>query len=269
MWRKTRNCPDRRRMFLQSPLCWWHIPMHRNTTRTTTDEKELSDESRRMGLKMNIAKTEVMVVDNIPINVNKVLVEKWPRLRVLGTTLHPQGKEPGQRDTTKNHGRMGSICQTPGYLQKQHCHLPEETGEGNSCVLLAITYGAETWTLTKQAQNKLAAAQIKMERCMLNIKDQYLGQGENNIHRFNQHCKKNEMVLGRAYQPPQRRPMDLTCHHLQAIRQENTTREASQAVERRPAQILERHDLPEDSTKREIRRRHAEAFAQTRDTTAA
>ena len=39
----------------------------------------------------------------------------------------------------------------------------------NSCVLPAMTYGAETWTLTKQVQNKLAAAQIKMERSMLNI----------------------------------------------------------------------------------------------------
>ena len=32
-----------------------------------------------------------------------------------------------------------------------------------------MTYGAETWTLTKQAQNKLAASQTKMERIMLNI----------------------------------------------------------------------------------------------------
>ena len=49
-------------------------------------------------------------------------------LRVLGTTLQPQGKEPGQKDTTKNHGRLGGIRQTPGYLQKQPFHLPEETG---------------------------------------------------------------------------------------------------------------------------------------------
>ena len=34
---------------------------------------------------------------------------------------------------------------------------------------------------------------------------------------YNQHCTKNEMVLGRAYQPPQRRPMDLACHHLETI----------------------------------------------------
>ena len=37
--------------------------------------QELSDESRRMGLNMNIAKTKVMAVDNTPINVNNVLIE--------------------------------------------------------------------------------------------------------------------------------------------------------------------------------------------------
>ena len=38
--------------------------------------QELSDESRRMGLKMNIAKTMVMAVDSTPINVNNALLEK-------------------------------------------------------------------------------------------------------------------------------------------------------------------------------------------------
>ena len=37
--------------------------------------QELSDESRRMGLKMHIANTRVMVVDNTPINVNNVLID--------------------------------------------------------------------------------------------------------------------------------------------------------------------------------------------------
>ncbi len=37
--------------------------------------QEVSDESRRIGLKMNIAKTKVMVVDNTPITVNNVLIE--------------------------------------------------------------------------------------------------------------------------------------------------------------------------------------------------
>ena len=73
--------------------------------------QELSDGSRRMGLKMNIAKTKVMVVDNTPINVNNVLIENVEGYTcILGTTLQPQGKEPGQRDTTKNHGRLDGIC---------------------------------------------------------------------------------------------------------------------------------------------------------------
>ena len=33
--------------------------------------------------------------------------------------MRPQGKEPGQRDTAKNRGRLGGIRQTLGYLQKR------------------------------------------------------------------------------------------------------------------------------------------------------
>ena len=36
----------------------------------------------------------------------------------------------------------------------------------NSCILPAITYGAETWAPNTQAKNKLAATQTKMERSM-------------------------------------------------------------------------------------------------------
>ena len=46
--------------------------------------QELSDGSRRMGLKMNIAKTKVMVVDNTPINVNNVLIENLEGYVYLG-----------------------------------------------------------------------------------------------------------------------------------------------------------------------------------------
>ena len=72
--------------------------------------QELSDESRQMGLKMNITKTKVMVVDNTPINVNNVLIENV-RLRVLGTTLQ----------------WISKTWQAGTYLQKQPCHLPEKT----------------------------------------------------------------------------------------------------------------------------------------------
>ena len=46
--------------------------------------QELSDERRRMGLKKNIAKTKVMVVDSTPINVNNVLIENVQYYVYLG-----------------------------------------------------------------------------------------------------------------------------------------------------------------------------------------
>ena len=65
---------------------------------------------------------------------------------------------------------------------------------------------------------------------------------------------ENEVVLGRTHRPPQRRPVDLACLHVETIRQEHTTRETSEAVERRSGQILEWNPW----------RRHADAFAQPR-----
>ena len=51
------------------------------------------------------------------------------------------------------------------------------------------------------------------------------------------------MKLGRAGEPPQRRPMYLACHNLETIRQELATRETSQPVEKQPGQVLKGHYL--------------------------
>ena len=61
----------------------------------------------------------------------------------------------------KNHGRLGGIRQNLAICLKRQVY--------NSCVLPAMPYGVAIWTLTKQAQNTLSAAQTKIERSMLNI----------------------------------------------------------------------------------------------------
>ena len=213
--------------------------------------QELSDESRRMGLKMNIATTKVMVIDNTPINVNNVLIENVQGYVYLGE--HYSIKEKNQDKDIQRRIMAGSTAYAKHRdVFKGNFAICLKRQVYNSSVLPAMKYGEATCTLTKQGHNKLAAAQTKMERIMLNItyKDRKTNIGVRErttvIHPvYNQHCEKNEMVLDRAYNPPQRRSMDLACHHLEAIRQEKTTREASQAVERRPGQILERHDMAE------------------------
>ena len=83
-----------------------------------------------MGLKMNIAKTKVMVVDNTPINVNNVLIENVQGYVYLGQ--HYSLKEKNQDKEIQRRIMAGWAAnakrQTPGHLEKQPCRLPEETG---------------------------------------------------------------------------------------------------------------------------------------------
>ena len=99
--------------------------------------QELSDESRQTCHKTNI-KYKGDCCEQNPNQRGQCDDRKCLRLRIFGTTTQPQGKEPGQNDTTKNHGRLGGTRQTLGCLQKLHCHLPEETGVQLMC---AASYG--------------------------------------------------------------------------------------------------------------------------------
>ena len=56
--------------------------------------QELSDESRQMCLKMNIAKTQVMVIYNTSFNVYSVLIEK-----VEGCVYMAQHNTPSRKRT--------------------------------------------------------------------------------------------------------------------------------------------------------------------------
>ena len=114
-------------------------------------------------------------------------------------------------------GKLGG--QTMISLQKQPRRLSEETGVQ---LLYAASY--DIWCRyldTDQAStDQNCAAQTKMERCVLNITYKDIetniwpGRGQQS-YRHDQQCEeKSEVVLGRAHPPPQRRPMNLTCHHL-------------------------------------------------------
>ena len=101
-------------------------------TETPQELQPMLQESRRMGLKMNIAKSKVMVVDNTPINLNYVLIEMLKASYTLGQ--HYSLKKITRTNRyKKNHGKLGGIHQTSGYLQKQPRHLPEETGVQLMC----------------------------------------------------------------------------------------------------------------------------------------
>ena len=130
--------------------------------------QELFDESRRMGLKMNITKTKVMVVDNTPINVYNVMIENVQGYVYLGQ--YYSLKENNQDNEIQRRIMAGWAAYAKHRdIFKSNLAICLKRHVYNACVLPAMTYGAETWTLTIQAHNTLAAAQTKMERSMLNI----------------------------------------------------------------------------------------------------
>ena len=113
--------------------------------------KEPSDESRRMGLlRMIIAKTKVMVVDNTPINVNNVLIENVQGYRYLGQ--HYSLKEKNQDKEIQRRIMAGWAAYAKHRdIFENNIVICLKKQVYNSCVLPAMTYGAETWILTKQA----------------------------------------------------------------------------------------------------------------------
>ena len=126
--------------------------------------QELYDERRLMGLKMNIAKTKVMVVDNTTIYVNNVLIENVQGYVYLGQ--HYSLKEKNQDKEIQRRIMEGwapyaklrdifksnlAIC-----LKRQVC---------NPCVLPYMTYGAEIRGQDNKEKHKLDSKQISNSPC--------------------------------------------------------------------------------------------------------
>ena len=113
-----------------------------------------------MGLKMNIAKTKLMVVDNAPINVNNALIENVPGYVYLGQYYSIKGKNQDKEIQRRIMAGWAAYAKHWDIF-KSNIAICLKRQVYNSCVVPAMTYGSETWTLTKQAQNKLAAAQTQ------------------------------------------------------------------------------------------------------------
>ena len=188
-------------------------------------------------------------------NIVHLLIEMLKATCTFGNTRaysQPQGKEPWQDNEIQRRTVTGSAENGKHQnIFKSNLVICLKRQMYNFSVLPAMTYDAETWTLTKQAQNKRVAAETKMERSMLNMRSKnrmtnIWVRERTKVIEIMSNVRKIKGSLAENINPPQRRPMDLACHHLETMRQENTTRENSQAVERRPGQILERHDLADD-----------------------
>lgn len=128
---------------------------------------ELDRESRKVGLVMNTEKTKAMTNGKQePIRINNNLIDYVDEYVYLGQIISPLDL------TTKE------IDRRIGNAWKQYWGLKEimknsETSITikrklfDTCILPVLTYGCQTWALTKNHNKKLETCQNSMERSMI------------------------------------------------------------------------------------------------------
>jgi len=131
---------------------------------------QLNDESRKIGLKMNMSKTKVMTnIDGAsPIKIEDGEIEIVDSYKYLGHDM----KLGLDNQTTEIKRRIGLGWAAFGklrYIFKSRMNNSLKRKVFNMCVLPVLTYGAETLTITKASANKLRVAQRAMERAMLGV----------------------------------------------------------------------------------------------------
>ena len=141
-----------------------------NATELQEMMQELENRSKEIGLRMNLNKTKVMYNDfafREKIITSNVEVEQVNSYIYLGQEISMDGSIMNEinrriRIAWSTFGKNSLILRSklPICLKRKVF---------NQCVLPALTYGAETWTLTRRSMQRLQTTQRSMERCMLGI----------------------------------------------------------------------------------------------------
>ena len=143
------------------------------TTSVRQMEKQLNminEESKKISLKIHRGKTKYMMNFNSKkkIIVDETEIEKVNEYKYLGQTIAMEDTTPNEvkariRSSWSTFGRYKCIFtnkELPMCLKRKAF---------NTCIIPAMIYGCQTWTLTKSTVDKLRKCQRAMERKMLGI----------------------------------------------------------------------------------------------------
>ena len=143
------------------------------TPRCDQLQKMLSDinkESKKVGLKMNKAKTKILLNSKAsvePITIDNEQLEKVNEYIYLGQLITPgNGNEPEIRRRMKIGWKAFAK-----YKDILNSKIPMclKRKVYDSCILPSMTYGCETWKINTRTEKILRIAQRAMERSMLKI----------------------------------------------------------------------------------------------------
>ena len=131
----------------------------------------VNEESLKIGLKIHKGKTKFMTnidtTDNIQIN--RTEIEKVTKYKYLGQRIAMENSTK-QEVSIRIKAGWSVFGKYREIFLDMHLPMSLKRKFFNQCVLPAMTYGCQTWSLTKALVKKLETSQPAMERRMLNVK---------------------------------------------------------------------------------------------------
>jgi hypothetical protein len=131
---------------------------------------KVNEETQQVGLKMNIGKCAVMFNEfcsKRPVEIEGETIKEVDKFVYLGQEINAKGDFNGEISrriqlswAAFNKFRNLFISRLPLCLKKKLF---------NQCILPVMTYGCQTWVLTKAQLRRLQVTQRKMERLMLGV----------------------------------------------------------------------------------------------------
>ena len=144
---------------------------------TTTSVKEMEEqlirlnrESNKVGLKMHKGKTKFMTnfTTQETITIDNHQIEKVDKYKYLGQTLKMENNTE-EEILARIKAGWRSFGIHKNILTDKDIPMTLRSRVYDQCVLTTIVYGAETWSTTREMEQKLITTQRAMERKMLSI----------------------------------------------------------------------------------------------------
>ena len=131
---------------------------------------ELDTESRKLGLKINMRKTKVMFNSQIPISDIRLegqVVDAVEEYTYLGQQVTMAGERTGEIKRRLAAG-WGAFAK---YNDLMRSKLPVclKRKVYRQCIEPTMTYGCQTWAMTKRMQERLRTTQRSMERAIIGV----------------------------------------------------------------------------------------------------
>ena len=124
------------------------------------------------GLKMNVAKTEIMKVsrdqeeEEVIVEISGNKIKNVTEVKYLGSVFSSQGN-----NKVEINDRIVQCTKTTGalypILKDEHVPLRAKKVIFDSIITPTLTYGAETWTMNKRERSKIQATEMRTLRAIL------------------------------------------------------------------------------------------------------